>query len=180
MLHRPLRCLLLILLLSGCEKNNTPKPNSSDYFFEATINNHPWKATGPSSSYFGTSYIYEKNRFILSIGGTDTTLNSACQYMSIGFDFVPKPGRYYFNNDGSDQLDSGIIALYVYTDINHSSDKWSTGGYVDINTLTKDNIKGSFNFTARGDVSDSSLSTITSGSFSAIYTGGNGMTWPGP
>ena len=73
---------------------------------------------------------------------------------------------------GSDQSDSGTIAVYTYYDINHDYYKWSNSGYVDIDSISKNVITGSFSFTAQGDATDTTTAHITAG-----WTG---MEWPGP
>lgn len=172
--------LFLSFLLISCENNNDESSIPHPYFMSSKIDGKDWKVTKYGDIYFSTSYDYSKNRFKLSLAGADHDLNSICYLMSIGFDFVPSVGRYYFNNLGDTGVESGIIAVYTYYDINHSVTKWSTGGYVDIESITRKNISGKFNFTAKGDANNPSTTTISSGSFNAVYSGGGDKEWPGP
>ena len=86
-----------------------------------------------------------------------------CSYIFIQFDMVPTPGRYYFNNTGSVEAAGGTIAIYSHNVINHLADKWSTGGYVDIESMTNTEVKGTFNFTAKGDATDTTTTVISQG-----------------
>jgi hypothetical protein len=174
------RTLLFILLVVGCKKNDSPDINSKGYFMSAIINGQPWKVTNFGQAYFGPQYNHSKNSFYINIGSDDQSPNTICRSIAIEFDFVPKMGKYYFNNIAPSQIDSGIIAEYTYNNVNHYSTKWSNGGYVEIESITKDDIKGSFNFTAKGDITDSTTTTITLGSFYVVNVGGGDMPWPGP
>ncbi len=173
-------CLFLSLFLISCEKDNQENSISNSYFISSKIDGKDWKVTKYGDVYFSTSYDFSKNRFKLSLAGSNQDLNSICNLLSIQFDFVPNIGRYYFNNIGDTGVESGITAVYTYYDINHSVNKWSSGGYVEIESITKKNISGTFNFTAKGDANNPSTTSITSGSFNALYTGGGDKIWPGP
>jgi hypothetical protein len=170
--------LFLSFLSFSCENNN--EELSNPYFMCSKIDGEDWKVTKPGDVYFSTSYDYSKNRFKLSLAGADQDLNSICRLTSISFDFVPNVGRYYFNNVGDTSVESGTSAIYIYYDINHFVSKWSTGGYVDIESITKKNIRGTFNFTAKGDANNPSTTNISSGSFNAVYSGGSDKEWLGP
>lgn len=172
--------LLFSVLLISCEKNNEESSIPNPYFMYSKIDGKDWKVTKYGDVYFTTSYDYSKSRFKLFLAGSDQDLNSICYLMSIRFDFVPTVGRYYFNNIGDTSIESGIIAVYTYYDINNSVNKWSSGGYVDIESITRKNISGKFNFTAKGDANNPSTTNISSGSFDAVYLGGSDKEWPGP
>lgn len=147
----------------------------------AVINGHVWNITNFGDSYFGADLLpYINNSFNIYIGGTNLIQNKICSRLAISFGFVPKIGRYYFNNKGSILSGSGIAASYTYDNVYTSITKWSTGGFVDIDTITKKTIKGRFNFTAKGEMIDTATSTIQLGSFFAVFTGGSGGIWPGP
>lgn len=172
--------LFLSFLLISCEKNNEESSIPNPYFMSSKIDGEDWKVTKPGDVYFSTSYDYSKNRFKLSLAGEDQDLNSICRLTLISFDFVPNVGRYYFNNVGDTSVESGTSAIYIYYDINHFVSKWSTGGYVDIESITSKSISGKFNFTANGDANNPSTTNISSGSFNALYVGGGNKEWPGP
>ena len=147
----------------------------------AMIDDRGWTAVSDMGrAGFRVDYEPLKQRFSLRVSGANQSPTSICNYIMIGFDFVPKPGRYYFNNNGSWQQDSGIIAIFNYNNLNVPSTKWSTGGYVDVESVSKERILGKFNFTATGDAIDTSTTKITSGYFHAYYSGFSGMRWPGP
>ena len=175
-----IRILLLVLFIAGCKREATSDKYPNKYFMSASINGSLWKVSNPGQAYFGAHYDNNKQRYFINIGSEDQNPNSICRSIAISFDFVPKVGRYYFNNIGSAQADSGIMASYSYKKINIISSKWSTGGYVDIEEIRRENIKGKFSFTAKGDSTDSTTISITSGSFFVINVGGNGPPWPGP
>ena len=78
------------------------------------------------------------------------------------------------------QLDSGIIAIYSYYNINRVSSKWSNSGYIDIEYISIEEARGSFSFTAIGDATNPEMTTITGGTFKVIYGGSSGAIWPGP
>ncbi len=174
------RLLILSLILLSCKKDSSTNENIQETFMSAIIDGQNWRVSNFGDSYFGPNFDYSKNRFLINVGAKDQNPNSICNLISINFDFVPKPGRHYFNNIGSIQLDSGIIATYTHNIANVPFTKYSTSGFVDIEYFTKEIIKGKFNFTATGDITDTTITTITSGSFSAINSGGNNTGWTGP
>ena len=129
---------------------------------------------------FVTDYDYVKKRFLLLVAGSDPTPNVQYRIISIDFDFVPRKGRYFFNNTGDLQKDSGVIAVLTYKHGPEYSYKWSLDGYVDVDTLTAQYIKGSFAVKFKGDATDTAITTLTNGSFVAPYSGSSGLPWPGP
>ncbi len=177
---KQLLLFLICLFFMACEKEPIEPNNSTAYFMSTKINEQNWSVTNFGDAYFTTGYDYVQKKHTLNIRAVNQDLSSLCNQLGISFDFVPKIGRYYFNNIADTNIDSGIIATFTYYAINHSSTKWSNSGYVDIEYNSKDNIKGKFNFTAKGDSSDPSITAITSGSFSVINVGGSGEPWPGP
>ena len=174
------RLFILSLFLLSCKKDNSTNENIQETFMSATIDGQNWKVSNFGDSYFGPNFDYSKNRFLINVGAKDQNPNSICNLILINFDFVPKIGRHYFNNVGSLQLDSGIIATYTHNIANVPVTKYSTAGFVDIEYFTKDIIKGKFNFIAKGNNTDTTISNLTSGSFSAINVGGSNVSWPGP
>ena len=76
-------------------------------------------------------------------------------------------------------LSSGITATYAYWSINRHDYKWSSEGYIDINTISIDSISGRFSFKAAGSANNADTTTITDGSFNALYVGSRGKVWRG-
>ncbi len=144
----------------------------------AEVNGIPWKTTEPGKAYF-MAYKEGRPRWELLIGGSQTNTDTVANLITISFEFAPKPGRYFFNNQLYITLDSGISANYSHYKVYSSSNKWSTGGFVDIESISKDEITGSFNFTAKGDITDSTTSFIKNGKFDVLYAGGD-IEWTGP
>jgi hypothetical protein len=172
--------LFLILLFSvSCRKHNNNSANNTgvnldSIYFTANVDGATWYLTGPDQAYFMTSFDGQRNTLL--IGGVNKSLataNSGPAMILISFDFIPKRGRYYFNNQGDVQADSGISATYSPGD--NLQPTTSTGGYVDIDSVSKLVVTGSFNFTAVGDAGDSSTSYITLGQFEVLYVGGSGQ-----
>ena len=144
----------------------------------AEVNGTAWKASQPGDAYF-MAYIEGRPRWEILIVGVHKDIDTVANVIDISFDFLPKPGRYYFNNKLDISIDSGVSAFYTYYDINHSSTKWSTGGFVDVDSVSKEEITGSFNFTAKGDITDSTTSSVKNGKFDVSFAGGN-IEWTGP
>jgi len=156
-------------VFAGCRKiTPAPKPTTTGYFMSAEIGGQPWKITQYGASYFATglNFIPARNYFL--IAGADTTTGTICSYIFIQFGVIPTPGRYYFNNTGDVEAAGGAIAIFTHNVINHLADKWSTGGYVDIQSMTDTEIKGTFNFTAKGDATDTTTTVISQGQFDAV------------
>lgn len=170
--------LLVVLIAAGCKKNVSQGAGNNQYYLGAIIDGKPWEVFGQAG--FSADYFYDKSRFRITIGAGDQDTATIPTSIEINFDFVPKPGTYYFNNTGSVELDSGTIAIYTYHYINIDRYKWSTGGYVKIDSFTKDVIKGTFSFTAQGDITDTTTSYINNGQFYVGYSGGSGAVWTGP
>ena len=144
------------------------------------IDHREWKVTGSNNCYFVADYNYNKKRFLISITRENADPGSFAKRINIGFDFVPKVGRYYFNNTGSIQKDSGTIGSYTYKGQYNDLIKWSSGGYVEITSISKDNIQGTFDFTVNGDAADTSTVALKEGSFKAAYGESIDSVWTGP
>jgi hypothetical protein len=172
------KLLILALVLVSCHKDETPP--EKEYFMSAMIDDVWWEVSANNEVGFVTDYDYAKKRFSLLVSGSDPTPNVKYRVITISFDFVPRKGRYLFNNTGSVQKDSGTIAVLTYKFGPVYSYKWSTEGYVDVDTLTKDFIKGRFAVKFKGDASDTATTSITKGSFVAPYSGSSGLPWGGP
>jgi hypothetical protein len=172
------KLVILAFILVGCHKDDSaPK---KEYFMSAMINDVWWEVSANNDVGFVTDYDYAKKRFSLLVAGSDPTPNVKYRVIQISFDFVPGKGRYPFNNTGSVQKDSGTIAVLTYKSGPVYSYKWSTEGYVDVDTLTKNYIKGRFVVKFKGDATDTSTTSISKGSFVAPYSGSSGLLWPGP
>lgn len=89
------------------------------------IDGKPWKVSGVGAARFSAQYVHEKDRFAINVHGDAKDLNPVATNISFQFDFVPKPGRYFFNNQGSLNLDSGIIAIYSHYNSHPVKVKWS-------------------------------------------------------
>ena len=172
------RVLLLGLIFISCHKDETPV--KKEYFLSAIIDGLWWERSANNDVGFATDYDNIKKRFRLNIVASDPTPNVKYRIITIGFDFVPKKGHYVFNNTGSLQNDSGIIAIITYRFGPDYSYKWTVDGYVDVDTLTKEYVKGKFAARFRGDATDTSITTLTNGLFVAPYSGSSGLPWPGP
>ncbi len=181
-----MRILLLIatMVLISCDRD---KPEESfpewQYQMKAKIDNTWWEVSGINNVRFSTEFDYSDNRFRIHINGNNLFCDPPNDYgkkISFEFDFVPVPGRYYFNNEGSVNLNNGIIAIYTFWNVNHHASKWSSDGYIDIATIARNEITGTFSFKAVGDAQNSDTTVISDGIFNAIYGGGTGQLWPGP
>lgn len=172
---------LLLILVLGCKKANNNDASIKQYYFTAETDGQLWHVNKVGEIGFGAIYSEFKKRFQISILANDQDTTTKTSFISISFDFLPKLGRYYFNNNGPQQLDSGIIATYNYRRNGLNTNKWSTSGYVDIDFFTRDEMKGTFWFTSKGDLNDPTLSTTQLGSFYVPYLGGSGsVQWTGP
>jgi hypothetical protein len=170
--------VLLLLTSLGCRKNNDASNNNGvelkSIYLSAVVDGAVWDVKGSDQAYFET--ISDGQRNTLLIAGINNSLapaNGAAPMIFISFDFIPKLGRYYFNNQGDVQSDSGTSA--TYSPGGNSQPKWSTGGYVDIDSVSEQVITGAFNFMAAGGSSDTTATIITQGQFEVLYVGGSGQ-----
>ena len=171
---------LFTMLLLGCIKEHNDDTNSicdMGYYLSANIDGHIWYDGQCRQTYFAANQDGSNNSWDIGIYAMDTNnINT----IIIDMYFLPKSGqRYYFNNAGSVVPSSGLVGIYIHTTNGIPFNKYSASGYVDIDTITENVVKGDFNFTARGDATDTSLSAISNGNFYVFYAGGNGR-WTGP
>ena len=116
---KQLLLFLLCLFFMACEKDPIDTDNSTAYFMATKINDQNWSVTNFGDAYFTTGYDYVQKKHTLSIRAINQDLTSIGNQLGISFDFVPKTGRYYFNNIADTNVDSGIIATFTYYTINH-------------------------------------------------------------
>jgi hypothetical protein len=173
--------ILSVVLFWGCLKEHQPQDTTCEkgYYLSAIIDGRMWDDTMCRQSYFLANVNIEHNGWSITIIGTDES--PVTNFISLDFDFVPKSGgKYYFNNIGDVRPVGGLAGTYTHT-INGVQDiKYSIDGYVNIDTITQAFVKGDFNFTAKGDANDTTLSKITYGNFYVYNAGGSGGIWPGP
>ena len=170
-----------MILAIGCKEGGDDATQPKQYYFAAETDGEQWRVSTVGQRYFGARYDDVKRRFTISVAGYDQDTGTRTTGVIISFDFLPRLGRYYFNNTGSVQPDSGVIGTYLYRRNGAERAKWSTSGYVDIESFTRDEMKGSFLFASRGDATDSTVSVTQSGSFYVPYGGGGGsVQWTGP
>lgn len=167
-----------LLALPGFHCVKSGSVTNDKYYMQAEIDGKQWKVSGVGAARFSADYLQGKDRFAINVHAKD--LNPIATNISFQFDFVPKPGRYIFNNQGSSNLDSGITAVYSYYDTHPVKVKWSESGYIDLESITRSETIGSFSFTAKGDVTNPETTSITKGSFKVTYGGSSGQIWPGP
>jgi hypothetical protein len=172
------KLLILVFIVVSCHKEDSPP--KKEYFMSGIIDGLWWEVNANNDVGFVTDYDYAKKRFSLLLAGSDPTPNVKYRIITFSFDFIPKKGHYPFNNIGSVQKDSGTIAVLTYKLGPDYSYKWSTDGYVDIDTLSKEYIKGKFAVNFKGGANDTTSTAVTRGSFVAPYSGSSGLPWPGP
>lgn len=178
--------LLLSILFIGCKKNNPNQESTLPYFMSANIDGKPWNMRNVNNQFlnatFSTDYSFADSSWNIHISGDNQSQDTLCYGISISFYFLPKKGRYYFNNTLSQHAVKGISAMYIYYSkrLFGFAPKYSIDGYVNIEEFTKDEMKGSFNFNARGHAQDSTVTSITKGAFFVYHGGGGGRPWPGP
>jgi hypothetical protein len=178
--------VMLTLLFISCDKENDMEIEQTEpnYFMSAFIDDIYWETSGIGNARFSAEYISSKERFSIHIQANNMYVDPKPldngKMISFDFDFTPRPGKYYFNNDRCNQLDSGIIATYTYWNQNHYAYKWSNSGYVDIKAISRDSISGTFLLTVKGDTTNYEITKIADGKFNAIYGGSSGKIWPGP
>jgi hypothetical protein len=98
----------------------------------------------------------------------------------IYFDYTPKVGISYFNNNGEYPADSGTTGYCYSWRINTAYNRISTNGYVEVTSITKDDMAGIFEFFAKGDINDRTGINITEGKFYVPIYRNSVKVWEGP
>jgi hypothetical protein len=182
-IRKGLILIATLALLSCLRFNSDQSIPQGHYFMKAGIDSKIWETEGQDKVIFDADFNFNDNRFTIGLGGNNLFCNPPDDYgkmISFSFGFVPVPGRYFFNNKRDLSLDSGITATYAYWNVNRHDYKWSSEGYIDINTISIDSISGRFSFKAAGSANNADTTTITDGSFNALYVGSSGKVWRGP
>jgi len=181
-IRKGLILIATLALLSCLRFNSDQSIPQGHYFMKAGIDSTIWETEGWDKVNFSADFNFNDNSFTLGLEGSNLFNNPPDNYgrmITFYFGFVPVPGRYFFNNEGSLRLDSGISAACRYWYNIHDA-KWSCEGYIDINTISIDSISGRFSFKAAGSANNADTTTITDGSFNALYVGSSGKVWRGP
>jgi len=169
-------CIVVLLCLTACKKQLavTPAPPLSSYFIEANIDGVKWRQTGNNAYFAIQKNIPPAIPPTMAIGGYDPNyMQDPYRSVSIYFSFVPQPGKYYFNNDDYLVPVNGISAGIDRWTGNIVTGKYSNSGYVIIESMDSNNIKGTFEFTAKNkyDTTDTTTVKITDGKFSVVNVG---------
>jgi len=181
--------IILIVFLAACHKNDAPPaPIPDPYFIKANFNEIPVKFSNNQQfdfAHFGASLKDDKSWRII-IDGEEQELDTVCHYISLTFNYVPNVGRHLIDNSflnlpSSEPWVTAYMTSYNRT-LGNSDVRYGLDGYIDIVSISKEEIKGSFEFHARGNyVNDSSTVTVTAGSFYVKNKGGSvSGNWPGP
>jgi hypothetical protein len=182
---KKLKALVILVYFSifiGCEKDDkmTHEKSKPYYFMSAFIDNVNWSTSGDFNAHFYTTNFMGK--YSMSVIGDNINIDPKPldngKRIIFSFGFMPKPGKYNFKNEGSLQLDSGIIAIYTYWNQNHFDTKWSNDGYIEIKSISRDSISGTFSLTVKGDPTNNEITKISDGEYNAKYDNGYGF-WPG-
>ena len=170
----------------GCTKDNSSVEKPTPYFIEAKFNGTKRVIT-ESPAYnvprFSAVLNHYDNSWSIHILSDNTEKDTVCRGILFTFDYVPTIGRHYFSNLPSSFLPKlGLIGNYSYYNI--ISNTWETryarDGYVDVIQISRDEIKGTFNFNATAQSpTDTAIVAVTQGSFYLRNYGGSDY-WPGP
>ena len=178
-----LTAALFALVMMACNKEE--EPVAPVYYFETELNGLSF--TDPDS-YGVMEYMHEKEYHHMHIKTQlgDTLADGTRNRIVISISYPPKTGKYYFNNDGPDQAVYGAIGMvhgWAHNMIDEPFITHSIDGFVDITSLTKTTITGSFEFTATPTQTSSSLIDtihVENGNFHVLIKLVSGMSWEGP
>jgi hypothetical protein len=177
--------LYLTIFLFGCHKNPAPKmpdPNFIQARFNGVLRKFT-EGTLSSSARMVAELKHADNSWRITLLGNNPDGDTSCVGIVITFDYVPKVGRHYFNNRPLSYLlaDTGLLCDYSYVSplYGFSETRYSMDGYVDVTSISRDNIQGSFMFHAVLATSDTTIVPVTDGLFYLHYLEGSD-NWPGP
>ncbi|MDT0689161.1 hypothetical protein RM549_05155 [Salegentibacter sp. F188] len=177
----PILFFLLATFISCDPEDEEAEPY---YFMSATIDGASWETSGVGHARFSTEYWYPEESYRIDIHAENMYVNpqplDRGKEIRFNFGFVPEPGKYYFDNEGSVQAESGVIGVFTHWNQNHYAYKWSESGFIEIESISRDLISGNFSLTVKGDAANPGITTITEGKFNVLYRGGTGKAWEGP
>jgi hypothetical protein len=183
-----LSLLLVLFFLYGCSKQNVVEQKPNPWFIKATFNGTPWQLTAEkptpfSALTFQASLNPTNKRWSIHILTDKNNSDTVCRGIWISFDYVPTVGKHYFNNVPLSYLpEGGMLGYYSYynTVSNTWDNRYSKDGYVEITSISRDELKGNFSFNSIAQSStDTAVVAITSGAFYLPFTAGSDY-WTGP
>lgn len=183
---------IIILIIQpyflSCERTEELNEESM-YFMKAKVNEMNWEA---DEGYSFAQLIYDYNadaHFLLIWSQTEELLPNDIRYqISLSVNRPVSKGIFYFNNSGIEMAANGGVSGNVHGWKINGNDEYFNGhsinGFINITSLTKDNIGGVFEFTAVTHKTSSHHGNdtikIEGGEFLVPINSVLGKSWDGP